>query len=96
MRNRYLVAYDIADDKRLRKTFRCLNGYGDPVQYSIFFCDLSPRERVLLIADLTEIIHQQEDQVMVVKLGPTDGRGSEVVETLGRTLPPTERGCVVV
>jgi CRISPR-associated protein Cas2 len=76
--------------------FRCLNGYGDPIQYSVFFCDQSPQEPVLLLADLTEIIHQQGDQVLIVNLGPIDGRGGEVVESLGRKLRPTERGSVVV
>jgi CRISPR-associated protein Cas2 len=95
VRNRYLVTYDIAEDKRLRRVFRCLNGYGDPIQ-SVFFCDLSPQERVFLLVDLAEIIHQQEDQVLIVNLGPIDGRGSEVVESLGRKLRPKERGSVVV
>lgn len=96
MRNRYLVTYDVSDEKRLRKVFRCLNGYGDPVQYSVFFCDLSTQERILLIGDLMELIHQQEDQVLVVNLGPADGRGAKVVEVLGRRQPPPERGVVVI
>jgi CRISPR-associated protein Cas2 len=96
VRNQYLATYDIAGDKRLRRVFRCLNGYGDPIQYSVFFRDLSPQEPVLLLADLTEIIHQQEDEMLIVNLGLIDGRGSEVVESLRRKLRPTERGSVVV
>lgn len=96
MRHRYLVTYDISDDKRLKKIYRRMCGYGDPVQYSVFLCDLSTRERVLLVADLTGLIKHDEDQILIVNLGPAEGRGGKVVETLGRVLPVTERGAVVV
>lgn len=96
MRHRYLVAYDVRDDKRLRRVYKCLNGYGDPVQYSVFFCDLSAKERVLLVADLTERIKRDEDQVLIVNLGPSEGRALKAVEFLGRTLDPSQRGVVVV
>ncbi len=29
MRNVYLVCYDVADDKRLRKTYKKMRGFGD-------------------------------------------------------------------
>lgn len=96
MRNRYLVAYDVSDDKRLRQTFKCMRGYGDPLQYSVFRCDLSPQERILMIADLTDIIHHAEDQVLIVDLGPAEGRASESFEVLGRPSPPPLRGVVVI
>ena len=96
MRNRYLVAYDIRDDKRWRKVYRCMNGYGDPVQYSVFLCDLSDRERVLLVGNLLPLINQREDRVMIVNLGPADGRAAKAIEFLGQTLPMPERGPVIV
>jgi len=96
LRNRYLVAYDISDDKRWRKVYRCMNGYGDPVQYSVFVCDLSDRERVLMVGSLLPLINQREDRVMIVDLGPVDGRAAKAIEFLGRSLPMPERGPVVV
>ena len=48
MRNRFIVAYDVGDARRLRRTFKKMNGFGDPLQYSVFACDLSRKERVLL------------------------------------------------
>jgi CRISPR-associated protein Cas2 len=45
MRNVYLVCYDVADDKRLRKTYKTMCGFGDPLQYSVFRCELSAVER---------------------------------------------------
>ena len=43
MRNRFLVCYDVSDSKRLARTYRKMNGFGDPAQYSVFICDLSPK-----------------------------------------------------
>jgi len=44
MRSVYLVCYDVADDKRLRKTYKKMRGFGDPVQYSVFRCELRRRK----------------------------------------------------
>ena len=44
MRRRFIVCYDISDPKRLRKMFRKI-GFGDPLQKSMFTCDLSIKER---------------------------------------------------
>lgn len=96
LRNRYLVTYDVTDDKRLKKIHRCMCGYGDPVQYSVFLCDLSAKERILMVGDVTELIKHDEDQVLIINLGPAEGRGGKVVETLGRSLPMAQRGAVVV
>ena len=46
MRHRFLVCYDVADPRRLARTYRKMNGFGEPAQYSVFICDLSPKERV--------------------------------------------------
>ena len=88
MRNRFIVSYDISDPKRLRRVHRTMRGFGDPLQYSVFRCDLSPSEKVLLHEALTPIINHREDQVMLVNLGPAEGRGNESIETLGRAIDP--------
>ena len=41
MRYTYLVCYDIANDKRLRKVFQILRKSGDRLQLSVFECRLS-------------------------------------------------------
>lgn len=84
MRNRYLVSYDICDPKRLRRVFKTMRGFGDALQYSVFLCDLSPSEKIILLEKLTPIINHREDQVMLVNLGPADGQSDERIETLGR------------
>ena len=96
MRNRYIVAYDVSDARRLRRTFKKMNGFGDPLQYSVFACDLSRKERVLLEEALTEIINLKEDRVLIIDTGPVHGRGSETLRTLGRQLKPEAREVTVV
>lgn len=84
MRSIYLVSYDISDPKRLRRVHRTMRGFGDPLQYSVFLCPLSPAERILLLEALTGIIHHREDQVMLINLGPDGGRVRASLEILGR------------
>lgn len=97
MRHRYLVAYDVSDPARLRQVFRVMNGYGDALQYSVFTCDLSEVEKWKLKAALLEIIHHDEDRILIVNLGPVTGRGAEVFEYLGRQQPiPGDREAVIV
>lgn len=96
MRHRYLVCYDITEPKRLQRTFKKMNGFGDPVQYSVFLCDLSPKELVLLEEALTELINLKEDRVLIVDLGPVEGRGQECIRTLGVAMQLPTRTAVVV
>ena len=41
----YIVAYDIADQKRWRRVFRTMKGFGRWLQLSVFQCRLSGRRR---------------------------------------------------
>jgi CRISPR-associated protein Cas2 len=74
-RRRYLVAYDIRDDRRLRSVASCMEGYGTRVQYSVFVSDLSDRELVLMRADLEYLMKLSEDSVMIVDLGHAGDTG---------------------
>lgn len=97
MRNMFLVTYDVTDAKRLRKVFKVLNGYGDHLQYSVFRCDLSKKERMLLLTDLSEVIHHKDDQVLFVDLGPAEGVSTEArISALGQAYEPRLRRVVVV
>jgi len=86
MKTRYIDSYDICDPKRLRLVHKTMLGYGEPLQYSVFCCDLSASERIMLISDLSPIIDHREDQVMLINIGPAEARGKESIETLGKRL----------
>lgn len=96
MRNSYLVTYDIADAKRLRKVFKTMRGFGDHLQYSVFECQLTPTDLVRLRAELTAMIHHTQDQVLFVNLGPAEGRGDRVISALGRAYVAIDAPCIVV
>jgi CRISPR-associated protein Cas2 len=90
-RRRRVVAYDIRDQKRLRRVHRLLKGYGDPLQYSVFVCDVTTSELVEMRWQLGEIIHQLEDQVLIIDLGDADLHGTDRFDFLGRR-PPLPSG----
>lgn len=96
MRSRYLVTYDICEPKRLRRVYATMRGFGAHMQYSVFRCDLSRREKIEMIAALEEIIHHTQDQVLLVDLGPPNGRGATCIESLGRPYVPPDRSPVVI
>lgn len=95
MRHRWIVTYDVADARRLRRVYRTLLGYGDWLQLSVFRCDLSARERVRLQGLLEQEIRPQQDQVIFMDLGPADARGSEALSSIGRPLDPPRRAVVL-
>lgn len=95
-RKRYLVAYDIREDGRLRAVHKTMKAYGDPLQYSVFLCDLDPSERVHMKADLRTVMNEREDSVAIVELGPADGRGLECFDFLGPTMRLPRTGTRIV
>jgi CRISPR-associated protein Cas2 len=96
MRISYLICYDICDDKRLRRVFKIMRGYGDHLQYSVFECQLTSMDLVHLRSELSGIIHHDEDQVLFVNLGPAEGRGDRVITALGKPYSAVDAPCIVV
>ena len=39
--NCYVVSYDIREKKRLCRVHKAMLGFGEPVHYSVFRCDLT-------------------------------------------------------
>ena len=96
MRQRYLVTYDIGNSRRLRQVFKIMKGYGNHLQFSVFSCDLTEMTLVQLRADLRAVISHQKDAVLIVDIGPSDGRGVTSFECLGRaTLPPEKTAKII-
>ncbi|WP_396214696.1 CRISPR-associated endonuclease Cas2 [Gemmatimonas sp.] len=87
MRRRYLVTYDVADAKRLRRTYKAMHGFGDPVQYSVFLCDLSAVEKQLLLERLHSLLNWGHDRVLIVDLGDVGGLFTGRIEVFGVQLP---------
>ena len=97
MKHVYLICYDVAEPKRLRKVYKTLQGAGESLQYSVFRCELSAQERQKLIERLWEILNLAEDRLLVANLGLSDSRGSDCLQYWGtpREVPDSTRPIVL-
>jgi CRISPR-associated protein Cas2 len=84
MESVYLVCYDIADPKRLRRVHRATQDRGPRLQLSVYECRLTRLQLALFQAELIDLIDGGEDQVLFVRLGPTTAPTHERIEALGR------------
>lgn len=87
-RRRYIMMYDIADEVRLRRIAKLMEGYGSRLQYSVFLCDLSSMEVSRWQVEVQDTMNLREDSVVWVDIGaPVDDR----IQTIGvpRTFPPS-------
>lgn len=96
MRRFFIVSYDIPDDRRRTRIFKFLRGWGDRVQYSVFCCQLNPRERLRLVDELKKRLKQDDDQVLFVDAGCVNGEHPHPeINYLGRTWKPEPRSQIV-
>lgn len=96
MRRFYLVCYDIRDPKRLRQVHKLMKAYGEPWQYSVFYCTLKAIDRVRLETALRQTMNLKEDQVLIVDLGSNEDAARESSTFLGVGAPEPESGMVVI
>lgn len=93
---RYLVAYDISDDRRRTRIARCLQEYGDRVQYSVFVVDVRPARLVRLRTLLEDLIDVHADSVLLCDLGPAASIDRRRFEFLGYSADITSNGPIVL
>jgi CRISPR-associated protein Cas2 len=96
VRRCYLLCYDIADESRLRRVHKIAKSYGEPWQYSVFFCTLRDIDRVRLERDLTEAANLKQDQLLIIDLGGHDEAVRKSIVTLGASLPAATSRVLVV
>lgn len=65
-KNWYLVCYDIREPKRWRKAYELIQRYGERLQYSIFRCWLTQRDREKLRWELEQIL-AVEDALLLLR-----------------------------
>lgn len=96
MRHRYVVAYDIRDEVRLRQVHGIVQGFGERLQYSVFLCDLTPSERIDLKSRLRSVLDNRRDSTVLIDLGDAVARGNSCFEFMGPSFTlPTDGPTIV-
>lgn len=90
-----LVSYDIRNPKRLRKIHKIMKGYGDGIHYSVFRCHLNRKGIVEMKSDLKEIMHNDEDRIMIIDIGPID-RAKKRITYLGDIPKEKEQDYIIM
>jgi CRISPR-associated protein Cas2 len=91
----YIVTYDIRDEKRGRRIFKVMNGYGEWLQLSVFQCRLTRQRHAELVALLDGILKNDEDHVVLIDVGLASEVRPRVV-SLGKSFAPVAREAIVV
>lgn len=91
----YLVTYDIRDQKRWRRVFKLMKGFGEWLQLSVFQCRLSRQGQAELVQLLDGIIDHRADALLVIDLGPADKVNPKVV-SLGERFEAVARQPIIV
>ncbi len=81
---RYVVAYDIHEDKRRAVVSKCLQSYGYRAQYSVYITDMKPVRMRRLVVQLEKVISQNEDSIMIFDLGLLSAAKTGCLKQLGR------------
>ena len=88
-----LVAYDIADHKRLARVARICEDFGVRVQYSIFECRLDEIEFTEFWRQLIAEIDEEEDRLVAYKI---DARSAKETLTAGTMVCSEKVMCYLV
>jgi CRISPR-associated protein Cas2 len=91
----FIVTYDISDQRRWRRVFKAMQGFGEWVQLSVFQCRLSRRRRAELETRLRGLVKYGEDHVLLIDVGPAD-RIELAVESIGKSFAKMERRATVI
>jgi len=67
-KTRYLVAYDITDDKKRNRVANILKNYGVRIQKSVFECNVRPGTVLEIRRHLMAEIDEKTDSVLIVPI----------------------------
>jgi CRISPR-associated protein Cas2 len=77
-----LVAYDITNDKRLRRVAQLCEDHGVRVQYSVFECRLDEDEFTTFWLRLLDLIDESEDRLVAYKIDARCARDTLTAGTM--------------
>lgn len=85
-RTLYIAAYDIRSPQRLRRALYVLKGHASGRQKSVFEVYLSDAEKRVLMDEIGEIIHPEEDRFFLLKLS-----GHQPILNYGIAIQPLDQ-----
>jgi len=88
-----IVAYDITDDKRLRKVAKICELYGVRVEKSVFECDLPDERFQDFWLELMGVIEEDDDCVVAYQICKACVKQ---VEVLGKISRPRKAICYII
>lgn len=74
----YFIAYDISCPRRWRRIQKVIKGICQRNQLSVFLCRATPARIKQLERRLRHIMHQRDDRLTIIDLGPAHASGSTV------------------
>ncbi|MEI9814361.1 MAG: CRISPR-associated endonuclease Cas2 [Acidobacteriota bacterium] len=84
----YLVAYDIADDRRRALVATVLLDYGQRLQESLFLCHIKEDRKAEMVQRVTEEVARDQDRVHVTPVCAGCWAGVEVLGLAERPEDP--------
>lgn len=91
----YIISYDIRDQKRWKKIYKTLKGFGEWLQLSVFQCRLGKMSALRLEATLREIMNQNEDHVLIIDIGTAENINPKV-HSIGKLFEPIQRRSMII
>jgi CRISPR-associated protein Cas2 len=73
-KRKFLICYDIVDEKRLRKVHKLLSAFAMSVQYSVFEAELSNEQLEQLQEKLLLCIKSDADKLTIYRLFKTKAK----------------------
>lgn len=65
---RYVICYDVQNDKRRTRLAKMLDGYGDRAQFSVFEAALDQQLFEIMVDKAKAIINPEEDRVTIYRI----------------------------
>ncbi len=92
---RYVIAYDVHDDRRRSRVAKKLQSYGDRVQFSVFVVDVRAARFQRLRGALVQLIEPDEDSVLFCDMGPLAVSLDTRFTYLGQSRPLTGNSAII-
>ena len=85
MKDKYIVSYDISDDKRRRKFVKIIEDYGIRWQFSVFLCEFTVAEKKEFNTKIKKVINSKKDSVISIPTSPQTLERTEVIGVVDLT-----------